>query len=408
MCASPSTVLQSLQRVRSVAAAAIGGSPDNTKRRWVFLESCAAVVLPNQHFMVKQMQILFNDSIQVHSLRPETLPVVQLIRTLQGAHGLVLASPADWWCSLFLPAGATVVTPRFIRSAPTAPSSSLDWRAVADNSGVKVKDVFLPRLPTEPTAGDTSIVLRSLVAGIRSTEHLPPMPLLPKVLGNLTPVSAFLYCDALRKLLHQHNGTASKGWWKKSYRMPEGVLKVPRMRSGAHHAQLWHELYHLRNLTPPTLRHAAARVRGLCLDPGQAQYALLQEPLPGRFVGSAGSVREFKGALDAFLGLWEANQAAVTSRSPLFFFNGDGGAKNWRFTTAGRLRMFDFDSARWILTGTACSKSAHCTSGAPGGPQQACQGGRCRRLGMAADVAHHLRLRLTELLRGLPPALQAD
>lgn len=81
---------------------------------------------------------------------------------------------------------------------------------------------------------------------------------------------------------------------------------VPRMRSGAHHAQLWHELYHLRNLTPPTLRHAAARVRGLCLDPGQAQYALLQEPLPGRFVGSAGSVREFKGALDAFLGLWEA------------------------------------------------------------------------------------------------------
>lgn len=38
--------------------------------------------------------------------------------------------------------------------------------------------------------------------------------------------SAFLYCDALRKLLHQHNGTASKGWWKKSYRMPEGVLKA--------------------------------------------------------------------------------------------------------------------------------------------------------------------------------------
>eukprot|EP00667_Euglena_gracilis_P032633 EG_transcript_50714 len=44
--------------------------------------------------------------------------------------------------------------------------------------------------------------------------------------------------------------------------------------------------------------------------------------------------------------------------------------------------------------------AAHCTSGAPGGPQQACQAGRCRRLGMAADVAHHLRLRLTELLRG--------
>ena len=57
----------------------------------------------------------------------------------------------------------------------------------------------------------------------------------------------------------------------------QGIVKMPRLPTANHFAQIFGELHHLRNITPPHLQSVFAAVEGLCLDAAHHKYLLMQE-----------------------------------------------------------------------------------------------------------------------------------
>ena len=290
-------------------------------------------------------------------------------------------------------------------------ASSAQWALLGPALGLTYRTVALqapkgrgdqPSITADVARRVVGIVMQSLDSGRGAGPALVPGPGARDLgwgQGGGDRRDQMLGCEGLKRLLDTKNKTGRRGWWKSSYVVPEGVVKMPRLNTGGHWAHVWAELHSLRNVTLPHLRPFIAAVRGLCLDPVRRKYLLLQENLPSGYSVPALTLPQFASALRTFLALWDANSIAINTSTPLFFFYGDAPQKNWRFTASGVLRMFDFDASRWVLVNTACGESGQCTSGI--NSVQACVANRCAREGMANAVTYHIQMWC------LPPTLSS-
>ena len=104
----------------------------------------------------------------------------------------------------------------------------------------------------------------------------------------------------------------------------------------------------------------------------------------------------FRGAVQTYRRLWGLYDRNAT----LFFFYVDSGPKNLRFSADGVLKMFDFDSPRWVLANSLCSAPRHCASGNKA--VKSCLQGRCQAERMAATNTYHCQGWLADLIRSPP------